>query len=157
MAGVAAVGTHDGSQIQVETSCHLCRAWGYLARDAGRAKVMCCLFGCCEPLRDFRKVLSMSRCRPHVWKSHWRRLGVVRQLSVAGFQELSRADQLVLSRSMESTDLGPASGVGGARNKGTVAPASTSVSRESCLDPYSSSPHAEASQLSSSSCVCGAF
>lgn len=106
---MAAVGPHDGSQIQVETSCHLCRAWGYLARDTGHAKVMCCLFGCCEPLRDFRKVLSMSQCRPLVWKSHWRRLGVVRELSVAGFQELSRADQLVLSRLMESTGLGPAS------------------------------------------------
>lgn len=137
---MAGVGPHDGSQIQVETSCHLCRAWGYLARDTGHAEVMCCLFGCCEPLRDFRKVLSMSQCRPLVWKSHWRRLGV--ELSVAGFQELSRADQLVLSRLMESTGLGPAS---------------TSVSRESCLDPYSSSPRPKASQLSSSSYVRGAF
>lgn len=154
---MAGVGPHDGSQIQIETNCHLCRAWGYLARDTGHAEVMCCLFGCCEPLRDFRKVLSMSRCRPLVWKSHWRRLGVVRELSVAGFQELSRADQLVLSRLMESTDLGPASWVGGARNKGTVTPASTSVSRESFLDPYSSSPRPEASQLSSSSYVRGAF
>ena len=34
-----------------------------------------CLFGVCEPLRDFRKAHSISQDRPFVCKNHWKQLG----------------------------------------------------------------------------------
>ena len=53
---------------QERPSCHQCWAWGHLARGTEHTQARSCLFGVCEPFRDFKKLCSMSQHRPFAWK-----------------------------------------------------------------------------------------
>ena len=50
----------------------------------------CYLFRFCEPLRDFRKDLSISQDRSFVWKIYWKQLVWPYTLSEARSQEITK-------------------------------------------------------------------
>lgn len=111
-------------------SCCLCWAWGHLARSTGHTEDRCCLFGVCEPLRDFRKVCGMGA---------WAKTGHMYGKATSWWDSISGNHQgggMMLAGLLESQiwcQLGLAGWVGKRPHKGAMASASTSVSENAVL------------------------
>lgn len=56
----------------------------------------------CKTLRDFRKVHKMSYDGLFVWKSYWKQLGWAHKFRGAGSQGMTRVEQTVLAKLLET-------------------------------------------------------
>lgn len=119
------LGPSDGSYNASWRLVLLVPSLGHLARGIGCSKACCCLFGICGPIRDYKKALVWAKA------SHLGRKAARRGLAVLEWGTVSENHQ---SRANCASQIWhcllQVAWVQRTLNKGTIAPACTSVPRE---------------------------